>query len=242
MITPFPFQIDGYKFLTNTPFALLADEMGLGKSGQVVLAAEALNLSKLLVIGPAISRFNWEREFQKFNAYTERNYIVVSDGGVEIPSSNENTCIVISYDLAFGKCFEQLSKLHFDVIVVDEAHFLKSLKAKRSTKFFGNPNGLIRRTDRCWALSGTPAPNHVGELWLLLYTFGATTLSYSRFVSRYCTGYEGGYGWIITGNKVEMFPEIRAMLAPIMLRRKVEDVMKQLPPITYEDVLVEPGK
>jgi SWI/SNF-related matrix-associated actin-dependent regulator 1 of chromatin subfamily A len=75
----------------------------------------------------------------------------------------------------------------------------------------------------------------------MLYTFGATTLSYREFVTHFCTVFEGPYGLQITGAKHFRIPELQSLLKPVMLRRKKEDVMKELPPLTFSELVVEPS-
>ncbi len=91
-------------------------------------------------------------------------------------------------------------------------------------------------------MSGTPAPNNPSELWPLLYTYGVTKLKYEAFVTQFCTYYDGPHGRQITGAKQSAIPELRELLKPIILRRRKEEVMTELPPIRFSDVVVEPGE
>jgi SNF2 family DNA or RNA helicase len=129
----------------------------------------------------------------------------------------------------------------FDLLICDESHFMKSLTAKRTEAILG-VGGHIRRSKRMWAVSGTPAPNHIGELWPILYTFGATHLQYPAFIDRFCNSYEWQRGRVVTGTKLTMVPEIKQLLNKVMLRRKKEEVMKELPEIFFQDVVVAPGE
>ena len=82
-------------------------------------------------------------------------------------------------------------------------------------------------------------PNHPGELFVLLRTAGLSNLTYDQFVNKYCTGYHTPYGFKITGAKKETIPELKVLLSKIMLRRNKEQVMKELPPISYGHIAVE---
>lgn len=229
----YPHQKAGAEWLSSMPLALLADEMGIGKSAQAIVAADSIGARRILVLCPASVRINWVREFQRFSK-TPREFAIV-DGKEVVPRPHQS--VVCSYDLA------DPAKLpgDFDLLILDEAHFLKSTETNRTVAIYGK-NGIIRRAKRTWALSGTPMPNHPGELWPILYTFGRTPLSYADFVERFCTSYPGPRGEPrITGAKQAHIPELRQLLSGIMLRRKKEDVMKELPPISFEDIVVEPG-
>lgn len=232
----FPYQKEGAEWLFKRRFALLADEMGLGKSAQVITAADRLGLDRILVVCPAVVRINWEREFQKFSN-RKRNLQCVLPGG-EKPESDSLIC---SYD--FASSYEW-GKWSFDLLVLDEAHFLKNIEAKRARAVFGK-NGLVRQSTRVWALSGTPAPNHVGELWILLYTFGVTHLSYVDFCKRYCNTLPsnfGRFGFSVMGTNEDRIPELQALLRKVMLRRRKVDVLPELPPIFYSHIAVEAGE
>lgn len=229
----FPYQRDGVEWLKNRKTALLADEMGLGKSAQAVTAADAINAKRILILCPAIARENWKREFALWTT-TPRQFFKVEDRSTPIP---EDQSVICSYDLAHSTKIPG----NFDLLILDEAHYLKSVNTKRSKAVYGR-EGLVRRASKVWCLSGTPAPNHPGELWPLLYTFGATKLSYDDFIQRYCVGWHGPHGFAITGSNSKNIPELAQILKSIMLRRKKSEVMKDLPEIYFRSVLVPPGE
>ncbi len=187
----FPYQQQGINWLITKQLALLADEMGLGKSAQAIISADKLLLQRILVVCPAVARLNWEREFGKFSTFS-RKFIIVKTGKDIIPSDHS---VIISPDLCTRVATTSLGK--FDLVILDEAHYFKNLNAKRTRAIFGK-GGLIheqtRQTSsatptqssdqtsaRIWCLSGTPAPNHAGELWPILRTFGRTCLSHEDF-------------------------------------------------------------
>lgn len=218
----FDFQRVGASWLSSRPHALLADEMGLGKTVQVVRACDRIDAKEILVVCPAVARTNWLREFEKWTLRCGPFHV----RAVSYEYVTENSA--------------NLKKT--DVLVIDEVHYAKSLEAKRSQAIFG-AGGLVHRTDRVWALSGTPAPNNASELWILLYTFGATSLSFGAFVQRFCLTVHTGFGngFKIVGTKKEFIPELRELLRKIMLRRLKKDVLKDLPPLLYSVTTVEPG-
>lgn len=231
----FPFQLIGAQWLAERRHALLADDMGLGKSAQVVRAADIADIKTAVVVCPAVARINWTREFAKFSA---RKWVF----GINAWKNHPLHVAVTSYEQA-GSVLDMMPPM-VDLVVADESQYLKSPEAQRSQAVLGK-SGLIRRAKRFWALSGTPAPNHAGELWTLLYTLGVTPLNYDQWVDRYCEHgvKQIGPTWVhqIYGTREYRIPELKAMLAPIMLRRKKEKVMADLPPITMSDYVVEAG-
>ncbi len=225
----FPYQKEGARFLKKNRFALLADEMGVGKTAQAIEASKKLN--RILVICPAVARVNWQKEFEKFSGRFAT---------IQAPLHPITIC---SYDhIARHKTKYQVKK--WDVIICDESHFLKSPTASRTKEILGK-EGMIHYAKRFWALTGTPAPNHAGELWTLLFTFGYTKLKYDSFLDRYCNTYRVGNRFSakrVSGTKTAKAPELKKILSKYMLRRKKSDVLTELPPIFHTMTAIEPSE
>lgn len=233
MIELFPFQKEGSAFLQSKRYALLADEMGLGKTPQAIDACKALK--KILIVCPSVAKYNWQKEFIKFDS---RESFVAGEG-----MTYENKSVTIcSFSYLVNHIGKYRSK-KYDVVIVDEAHYLKEPKTHRTKAVLGS-QGILHKTTRLWALTGTPAPNHAGELWVLLYTFGYTTLSYEGFIARYCNSHHVGdhYGRIqIVGSNTKHTPELKALLKKFSLRRLKRDVLN-LPPMFHNTYYIEGDK
>jgi len=223
----YPYQNEGVEFLASKRTALLADEMGLGKTAQAICAADELLAERILVVCPAVARPNWLREFQKWSLY-KRPFNIIETMKDEIDTK---VSTITSYDLAVRRISE-LNQGQWDVLILDEVHYLKSPNAKRTLVILGS-KGLVRCARYIWALSGTPMPNHAGELWLLCYTFGATRLDYYQFTTEYCLFTTDGK---ILGTKNH--DKLKALLSKMMLRRTGKQVNLQLPPIRISNVVV----
>lgn len=232
----FPYQEIGVDWLSDRRFALLADEMGLGKSAQAIQAADNILADKICVICPAVARRNWYREFHRFGMFS-RHFFVPEGNGQDSVGAHS---IICSYDYAASGGINADSR--FDLLILDEAHFIKSPEAKRTLAIFGE-KGVARRSKRTWAITGTPMPNHPGELWVMLKCFGVHTGSYTKFCDSFCE-YAPGYKdhLRIVGARREMLPSLRNLIAPVMLQRTVEEVLPDLPRLHFGDVVVEPGK
>lgn len=235
-MSAFDYQKIGSKWLAGRNEALLADEMGLGKTLQVIHATDLLYIKRVLVICPAVARINWAREFDKWSLFTPKTEVLKK---FTDPLSKNSEVVICSYEYVVEN-HENLRLVPWDCVVIDEVHFLKSIDAKRSKIIFGR-EGIIRKSKRVWGLSGTPAPNNASELWILLYTFGVTTLNYSQFVDFFCDTIFSPHGKKVVGTKIKNIPELKILLSKIMLRRKKADVLKQLPSILFSDMVVEPG-
>lgn len=238
MIELFPYQRQGADWLTQAKFRLLADEMRLGKTAQTIAAADAIGARRILVLCPAVARVNWLREFDKFSTVKRKATAIESklwpESGQYLPD-----VVACSYDLLQDEnTWAALRAAKWDILVLDECHYLKSIDAQRAAAVLGK-EGLIHVAARTWFLSGTPAPNHPGELWTMLYVAGVTKLTYDAFVKQYCKGYQSPYGFKITGG--QNLDELRALMAPFVLRRTKRQVKPEMPPILYSTLTVPPA-
>lgn len=217
-LTPRPYQIEGRDFLASRRHALLADQMRVGKSCQAIMAADKLQLENVLVVCPAIAVPHWHREFARW-------------------CDDRIGPFVMSYD-KLRRDWDFISKRQtFDLAIVDECHFAKNPNAKRTQIIYGK-GGLGWISDRLWALSGTPATKHAGELWPMLKAFGVVKMTYDEFINHYCV--VNRFTLQVTGTKPDKIPEVRALLAQVMLRRTRKDVAPEMPGIDYQFLEVEP--
>lgn len=221
----FDYQKTGVKFLAENPAAFLADEQGLGKTIQVIAACDQLGLKKVAVVCPAIAKINWKREFEKWGKI-------------------ERDVVVYSYDkLTQSKeARNETAKLEPDVLVLDEAHYLKNRQAKRTKYLYGQycrGDGLVRFADRVWLLSGTPIPNDVSDFWTHLKAIWQYPLNFVDYTLYFCKTWNGQFGLKVLGNKAERMGEFKTLLQSIMLRRKTEKVLTELPPMWWQDTVVE---
>jgi SWI/SNF-related matrix-associated actin-dependent regulator of chromatin subfamily A-like protein 1 len=241
--TLFAYQVEGAEWLPERKNALLADPMGLGKSAQAIVACDRLNAKTILVVCPASMREVWRHEFNKFSTI-DRKIIVLYNG----KKPEANAINIASYEGATDKFKKALLDIEFDVGIFDEAHFLKSIKAKRTKAVYGSiaERGLIAQCKHRWMLSGTPAPNNPVELFPMCRSLfpdsfrrqDGRVMSYWDFVGKFCLTKEDGFGKKIIGGK--NLGELKARLAPHMLRRKKEDVLKDLPSIMFDTLYLPP--
>ena len=130
----FPYQIEGAAFLAARKYALLADEMGLGKSGQAVAACDRGNAKRILVLCPASVRYNWDREFGRFSPRGRPSALLLTGKDPICPDG----VTVCSYDLLRVKAVHKLLMAQtWDVLILDEVHYLKSKLAARTRAVFG---------------------------------------------------------------------------------------------------------
>jgi SWI/SNF-related matrix-associated actin-dependent regulator 1 of chromatin subfamily A len=207
-----PFQKTGAKFLAENYHALLADEMGLGKTVQALAACAAHEFKRVAVVCPASVRSGWKQEI------------------VEC-SLDLNTFHIDSYEaLVAGK----FPAGPWDAVIIDEAHYLKNGESLRSQAMFNNETGLARSARFKWALTGTPVMNRPRELYPLLKTLANAKVkdrydTFEKFAQQFCGAHWDGRGLNTRG--ATHLDELRGLLNGFMLRREIEGVMPEMPPV-----------
>lgn len=236
--TLLPYQEIGAAWLAGKTQALLADEMGLGKSCQAIRAADLCGAKSILVLCPAAARINWSREFWRFSPLDRPTSVIIT-GKSKIDTSGVT---IASYDiLSNASVRETLLSTDWDVLILDEAHYLKERSSKRAKAVYGTSRanrGLLGRTKYCWRLTGTPMPNNASELWTHLKSAGIVAEPFWDFVFRFCKGFDtGDFGYKITGSKNE--EELKQLLSGFMLRRTVAEVLPEMPPVFIRQYSVQ---
>jgi SNF2 family DNA or RNA helicase len=118
------------KLLENKKF-ILADDMGLGKTTSSIVAALESGAKKILIICPATLKINWKREIEN---YSDRS-IFIAEGK---QFSTEHDFVIINYDIiknfhdAKKKDESQILGANFDLVIIDEAHYIKNAQAQRT--------------------------------------------------------------------------------------------------------------
>lgn len=237
----FPYQVEGAKFLATVKRGLLADEMGLGKSAQAIAACDELGARRVRVVCPASLVENWKREFKRFQKVDREIYSWGDRVATVKPFVN-----VCSYDRAAKDAGAMTSH---DVLILDEAHYLKNHKAKRTKAIFGpkcdGDGGLVSRAAHVFCLTGTPTPNNPSELWPMLRAVmpdairrdTGKPLAYWPFVEKFCVTQDTGFGIKIVRGK--NLPELKERISPFILRRKKDEVLKDLPSIRFDELPLE---
>jgi len=229
----YSFQCDGVKWLKTQPNCFLADEPGLGKTITSLTAAWELGCRKVLVICPAIAVAHWHEHFKEWAP------------GILVRTVVTYNKLAIDADLQ-----DNLKSKEWDLLILDEGHYLKNKSAKRTKAIYGVgsrlKNSLAGKAKRVWILSGTPSPNHAGELWThlralwpeLILNLSNKPMNEYEFQNRFCKVVDTVYGRQIKGSK--NIPALRTQIAPMILRRKKVDVLPDLPPLVFRIEPVDP--
>ncbi|VVC33210.1 Hypothetical protein CINCED_3A015046 [Cinara cedri] len=236
-----PYQLEGLNWLRYSwgqgIDTILADEMGLGKTIQTItflysLYKEGHCKGPFLVSVPLSTLINWEREFETWAPdFYVVSYVGDKDSRVTIrenefsfdDSRSGVRCHKIKGNVKFHVLLTSyelisidaplLGSIEWAVLVVDEAHRLKS----NQSKFFRLLAGYNIRNKLL--LTGTPLQNNLEELFHLL-----NFLTPEKFND--LTVFQNEFADI---SKEEQVKRLHEMLGPHMLRRLKADVLKNMP-------------
>ena len=228
----FPYQELGVAFLEATPHrgAIVADAPGLGKTIQT-LAWMSLHpeLRPVVIVVPASVKLNWAKEISKWLPSEQTQIIMKGKDKIDL----EADIYIINYELYWrkDKAFESIDPA---VTVFDECTYLKERKAKRTQAAIA----LGKRSQYVLGLSGTPIINRPMEFFNLLNLIDEDQFpNWFKFGLRYCDGVHNGYGWNFNGSS--HIKELQQLVQPFMIRRRKEDVLKELPPKRREFLYME---
>lgn len=206
---------------------LLADEMGLGKSIQVLAFLDLIKHSSstgptlnstqgqtTLLIAPKSLLIQWKESAKKFTPNLKvkilkpKDILNVSEmeSSTSKKSDHEFDILITSYGVLW-RYKSLLKKYSFERLVLDEAQLIKNEKTKVSlaAKSLTIPKRL--------ALSGTPIENHAGEFFSLFDFLNPKLLSYR----------------LLSNGSEEDLKKAFQKIKPLVLRRKKDDVLTNLP-------------
>lgn len=230
-----PFQRGGIAFGRGRAGVLVGDDMGLGKTVQAIGMMNDEPVERVLILCPASLKLNWEREVDKWLNYW-LPVTVIEGKGRRIPQGK--AVVILNYDIL--KHYEELREGEWDVLVCDEAQYLKNPEAKRTRYVLGDVRHTGIEAKRRVFLSGTPLESRPVELWPVIHSLWPEVFpSYTKFILRYCAARKTPYGWDTRG--ASNLAELQGLLRTSgMVRRKKRDVLKDLPGKMVREVSFPP--
>ena len=225
VMKPYPYQAVGIEWLRSQQEfgqsgVILADVMGLGKTlqgiGLVTLNALNAEINNLIICPNSLVE-NWRREISKFSPELA---LLVHSGPMRtgLHRNLEGFDVVVtSYDSLISD-YEILKKINWNVVILDEAQYIKNPEARRTkaAKKLPKKFGV--------AISGTPIENKLLDLWSI-----ADFVDPTIFGTR--NEFENNFG-----DSVESSLLVNERIRPFMLRRNLDDVNSQLPQKVVSDI------
>ena len=218
----YAYQREGALFAARAGRCLIGDEMGLGKTIQAIAAVEIMakhfGVQRVLIICPTSLKHQWAREIEKF---AKRTTQVI--GGMrtqrEQGFATETFYKMTNYDTV-RRDMDLIENWSPDMVILDEAQRIKNWNtiAARCVKQIKSSYAIV--------LTGTPLENRLEEL-----------VSVVQFVDRHRLGptfqflhqhqiHDAESGRVVGYQNLDL---IGRTLAPILIRRKKDAVLKDLP-------------
>jgi SNF2 family DNA or RNA helicase len=215
-------QVESVEKLVKTKRFILADDMGLGKTTSTIVAALETEAKRVLIICPASLKINWQREIEN---YTDRPTYICGSKRYE-----DADFVIVNYDILKNfhdpkdRDNSRVLKSNFDLVIIDEAHYIQNKTAQR-TKLI---NDFVKGVDRLWLLTGTPMTSRPMNYFNLLELIESpVAANWMAYVIRYCDGYQFKVGnrkvWNVMG--ASNLEELRDRTSRQVLRRLKTDVL-----------------
>lgn len=220
----------------------LADDMGLGKTiqtialllkakegadseivspkkSQIALFEEEIKQPSLLVM-PTSLLYNWKNEIASFAP--ELKVLVYSGLRTELPQHFHLYDIILTSYGVMRIDVEILKKYQFHYLILDESQFVKNPHSKTYQAL------LELNADYRLALTGTPVENSLSDLWAQLHFLNRDLLgSFGFFQERFVIPIERDHN-------EERELRLKQLIHPFIMRRRKEEVVKELPDLTEQ--------
>ncbi|MEW6112320.1 MAG: DEAD/DEAH box helicase [Thermodesulfobacteriota bacterium] len=227
------YQKNGYGWLwflyENRLSGLLCDDMGLGKTHQVMALLTGIlqrtekgaGRLRFLVVCPTTVLSHWKDKILEYAPHLDP-YIYHGTDRSFHEAFEEHLTIITSYGIAL-RDMDMLETYHFEVVVLDEIQAIKNKVTKTHT-------AIKRLQSSCTlGLTGTPIENTLTDLKALFdVVLPGYLMTDSLFENHFRAPIE-------EGSDQEAEKKLTRMIHPFVLRRKKEQVLKELP-AKIEDV------
>ncbi len=223
----------------------LADDMGLGKTIQTIalllknlsgaskkdLQREGSSQMSLfddpvectfpsLLVMPTSLLYNWKNELKSFAP--KLRVLLYTGQRAGLPKEFHRYDVILTSYGVMRIDVDILKKHHFHYLILDESQFVKNPHSKTYNALLG------LHSDYRLALTGTPVENSLSDLWAQLHFLNRDLLgSYQSFQNRFVIPIERD------GNE-KREERLKQLIHPFIMRRRKEDVVKELPDLTEQ--------
>jgi superfamily II DNA or RNA helicase len=230
----YPYQAEGALFAVRNGRALIGDDMGLGKTIQAIAATEILardfGVSKVLVVCPTSLKYQWQSEIARFSGREGEDAARVINGGRaqrQKDYAHDDFCKITNYE-KLQPDLDLIAAWAPELVIVDEAQRVKNWNTIAAR--------ALKRIDSSYAivLTGTPLENKLEELISIVQFVDQHRLGPTwKLLHEHQVKDEAGRVTGYTG-----LENIGQTLAPILIRRRKSEVLRELPSRTDQNLLV----
>ncbi len=237
--------------------AILADDMGLGKTVQIISmiamlthgstsnkaikqqVKKPIQLSlfdqldtvdttannfnnKILIVSPSSVVYNWREEFKKFLPQRQTIDYRGQQRSEYLKSWDDTGIFLTSYG-TMRQDAEILKDYEWDIVILDEAQAVSNDMTATHAAAKGLDSKLFI------ALTGTPIENSLMDLWSIMNVVQENLLPEKEAFELIIKSTDGNV----------LSPALKAILYPFVLKRRKEDVLKDLPDLDIITKTVE---
>jgi len=211
----------------------LADDMGLGKTLQAITFLQYVTGKNKkethLVVCPTSLLYNWENELKKFAPKLSYHIHHGMSRAVDVKEWKKKNIIITSYG-SVRSDIEELQQIKFGYVICDESHVIKNPSSQTARAV------MQLQTRNRFILSGTPIQNNTTDLYSQMQFINPGLLGQKEFFKT-----EFAIPIDKFGNK-EKSAQLRKLIYPFLMRRKKEQVAKDLPSKTEITLWCEMGE
>lgn len=224
-----PFQAIGCLYMLINKRVLLGDEMGLGKTLQALSSIEIADKKPCLIICPNSLKLNWKNEIK--NNFKNKKVELLDKN----PSSNSDYYI-INYE-SLHKHLDFLEDMKLKSVVLDESHYVKNQKTKRTTSCLK----AVRNIEYRFALTGTAILKSpvdiISQLKVInrLDSFGCE----NTFIEKFCGNSTTHWGRDLRKGSSNLNVLNKELRESCFIRREKDQVTKDLPEKTRSYIYLD---
>lgn len=235
----FEHQQQALGFHNDRPHSLDLSEVGVGKSAPLILWLQQKvhegKIKKALIICPNSIIQNWQVELARWSNLRSIALIGSKEKRIALlQQPNISDVYVLNFE-GVRVVAPQLFAAHFDAIICDEVHHIKSPSAEQTKLILK----MARTTPYRKGMTGTLLTNGVMDPWAICQFIDPTIFNCNQW------GYRSRFLFNVNATKPWMkFPDwqpkpgaveaIKSLIAPYTIRFAKREVLKFLPPVLFQ--------
>lgn len=236
---PHDYQKRAITLLLSQASAGLFLDPGLGKTSICLASLKILKsknyIGKTLIIAPLRPVYKvWPDEIEKWAEFGDLTYTILHGENKRANLELDCDIYIINPEGLLWLFDEKQKRPSFDVLIIDESTKFKDSTTRR----FRLLKPWLTSFSRRWALTGTPSPNGLMDLFGQIYI-----LDLGRSLGRYITHYRMNFFQRSAFNIYEWSPQpdafqrIVSMIKPLVMQLSAEDYLA-MPELVYRDIQV----